>query len=106
MTKISDDLKAVIYPELGIDQLAYVPNKQFKYRDYQVKLLQSLCANGRGVIVSPTRSGKSLILAGLCHNIFLASQQNKNDIHNIMLVVPNLQLVEQFVEDISNYYFT
>lgn len=23
-----------------------------------------------------------------------------------MLVVPNLQLVEQFVEDISNYYFT
>ena len=104
LTKISDNLKSVIFPELYIQSIEAVPNKQFIYRDYQVKLLQALCNNGRGVIVSPTRSGKSLILAGLCHNIFLNSQ--KNDIHNIMIIVPNLQLVQQFVQDLHNYYKT
>jgi superfamily II DNA or RNA helicase len=61
-----------------------------------------LAKNGRGIIVSPTRSGKSLILAGLFHNTLLQSQ--KNEIKNILLVVPNLLLVEQFIHDLEDYY--
>lgn len=56
---------------------------------------------GRGVIVSPTRSGKSLILAGLCHNMLL--NRNKNDIHNILIIVPNIQLVSQMYSDFCEY---
>ena len=62
-TKIDDKLKKLIHPNLYISNIEPPPNKNYQYRDYQARLLQSLCINGRGVIISPTRSGKSLILA-------------------------------------------
>lgn len=62
-TKIDKLLIEYIYPNLYINELSQVPNEQYVYRDYQERLLQSLCKAGRGVIISPTRSGKSLILA-------------------------------------------
>lgn len=62
-TTIAKDLQELIYPNLCIDEILQVPNETYQYRDYQARLLQSLCEAGRGVIVSPTRSGKSLILA-------------------------------------------
>ena len=65
-------------------------------------MLESLCSAGRGVIISPTRSGKSLILAGLCYNILKNKEQNK--IRNILFIVPNLQLLEQMYDDITEYY--
>lgn len=62
-TTIDNQLQELILPDLKIDEIVQVPNKEYIYRDYQARLLQSLCAAGRGVVVSPTRSGKSLILA-------------------------------------------
>ena len=56
---------------------------------------------GRGVIVSPTRSGKSLILAGLCHNMLQKSAQN--GVKNILIIVPNIQLVQQMYYDFEEY---
>lgn len=99
---IEDKLKKTIKPDLFIDKVLPVPNKKYVYRDYQEQLLTSLCSAGRGVIISPTRSGKSLILAGLCYNILKNSDKNK--IKNILLIVPNLQLVTQFYDDINDYY--
>lgn len=100
-TEIEDKLKEQIYPQLYIEQIEQVPNSQYVYRDYQERLLQSLVVAGRGVIVSPTRSGKSLILAGLCHNMLL--NRNKNGIHNILIIVPNIQLVSQMYKDFCEY---
>jgi superfamily II DNA or RNA helicase len=37
----------------------------------------------------------------LCHNILLNT--HKNDLHNILLIVPNIQLVDQFVKDLKEY---
>lgn len=62
-TQIDTSLAEQIYPDLYISELSQVPNTKYIYRDYQERLLQSLCKAGRGVIISPTRSGKSLILA-------------------------------------------
>lgn len=99
---IDDKLKKAIKPDLFIKDIKPVPNTKYQYRDYQEQLLKSLCSAGRGVIISPTRSGKSLILAGLCYNTLLNSSQN--GVKNILIVVPNTQLVEQFYDDLNEYY--
>ena len=99
--EIDDELLKLIKPSLNIDKILDVPNKQYQYRWYQKQLLQALLDNGRGVIISPTRSGKSLILAGLCHNIFQSYIQNKKQ--NILLLVPNINLVFQMAEDMEEY---
>ena len=99
---IDPKLQEVIHPKLYIDNIQNLPNDEYQYRDYQKHLIESLKNNGRGVIISPTRSGKSLILAGLFHNTLLKA--NKNKIKNILLIVPNLLLVQQFKNDLTNYY--
>ena len=98
---IDPELNEIIHPNLYVNSIEQVTNPKFQYRDYQLKLLTKMLKEGRGVILSPTRSGKSLVLAGLCHNVL--SNSNKNDIKNILLVVPNLQLLEQMADDFNNY---
>ena len=98
---IDPELNEIIHPNLYVNNLKQVTNPKFQYRDYQLKLLAKMLKEGRGVILSPTRSGKSLVLAGLCHNVL--SNSDKNDIKNILLVVPNLQLLEQMADDFNNY---
>ena len=98
---IDSELNEMIHPNLYVNSIEQVTNPKFQYRDYQLKLLAKMLKEGRGVILSPTRSGKSLVLAGLCHNVLLNS--DKNDIKNILLVVPNLQLLEQMADDFNNY---
>lgn len=99
--KIEDKLLDIIKPSLYIENILDVPNETYKYRDYQKRLLEKLCENGRGVIISPTRSGKSLVIAGLCHNIFKNVENNK--IQNILILVPNIQLVYQMHDDFAEY---
>lgn len=98
---IDSELNEMIHPNLYVNSIEQVTNPKFQYRDYQLKLLAKMLKEGRGVILSPTRSGKSLVLAGLCHNVL--SNSDKNDIKNILLVVPNLQLLEQMADDFNNY---
>ena len=98
---IDSELNEIIHPNLYVNSIEQVTNPKFQYRDYQLKLLTKMLKEGRGVILSPTRSGKSLVLAGLCHNVL--SNSDKNDIKNILLVVPNLQLLEQMADDFNNY---
>ncbi len=98
---IDSELNEIIHPNLYVSNIKQVTNPKFQYRDYQLKLLAKMLKEGRGVILSPTRSGKSLVLAGLCHNVL--SNSDKNDIKNILIVVPNLQLLEQMADDFNNY---
>lgn len=99
--QVEDNLKQSIWPQTFVNVIEQPCNPKYKYRDYQYSLLEKMLKFGRGIILSPTRSGKSLVLAGLCHNVLLNS--SKNGIKNILLIVPNLQLLEQMTDDFINY---
>ena len=45
--QIETKLKNTIKPNLNISKVLPVPNKKFQYRDYQERLLESLCSAGR-----------------------------------------------------------
>lgn len=98
---IDSKLEQVTRPSFNFDEILPVPNTEYKYRDYQYGLLEKLCENGRGVIISPTRSGKSLVIAGLIHNVF--QHVNTLKIQNVLILVPNVQLVYQFYDDLNEY---
>ena len=43
--EVDDKLSELIVPNLYIDEIEQVPNKEYIYRDYQERLLQALCMN-------------------------------------------------------------
>lgn len=43
--EVDDKLAELIVPNLYIDEIEQVPNKEYIYRDYQERLLQALCMN-------------------------------------------------------------
>ena len=45
--EIEDMLQQTISPGFGIEDIVSVPNESYKYRDYQLQLIQSLSDNGR-----------------------------------------------------------
>ena len=98
---IEQELIDLIQPSFNLTEILPVPNEKYKYRDYQMQLIKSLADNGRGVIISPTRSGKSLVIAGLIHNVFHNVKRLK--IQNVLILVPNVQLVYQFEDDLKDY---
>jgi superfamily II DNA or RNA helicase len=70
------------------------------FRDYQEKAILTSINQGRGMIILPTASGKTLVMAGLIKNIVnLLNKPNSK----IMVVVPSIQLVEQTCGDFLNY---
>lgn len=98
---IDEQLVKEVRPSFNFDTILNVPNEKYQYRDYQERLIKALSDNGRGVIISPTRSGKSLVIAGLIHNVLQRVEQYK--IQNVLIVVPNIQLVFQFADDLTEY---
>lgn len=98
---IEQKLVDEIQPSFEIEEILPVPNEKYQYRDYQLQLIKSLADNGRGVIISPTRSGKSLVIASLIHNVFNNVKRLK--IQNVLILVPNVQLVYQFEDDLKEY---
>lgn len=65
-------------------------------RDYQLDAVHTALTNRRNVLVSPTGSGKSLIIYTICRWLL-----EKN--HKIMVVVPTTSLVEQMFSDFADY---
>jgi len=70
-------------------------------RDFQVKALQYAVNNKRQLFLSPTGSGKSLIIYAIIQWL----QQNKLESGNekILLLVPTTSLVEQMYTDFKEY---
>lgn len=68
------------------------PSSKFKYRDYQEQAIRNVKAFGRGILSSPTSSGKSLILFGICSNILEYGERT-------LIIVPRIQLVSQFYKE-------
>ena len=70
----------------------------FTPRDYQMKSLYDMIKNKRMVVLSPTGSGKSLIIY-MFIRWFLSEYPNEK----LMLVVPNVHLVNQMYHDFEEY---
>lgn len=66
-------------------------------RDYQLDAYSHACSEGRSLIISPTGSGKSLIIY-MCIRWYLQNHDNK-----VLIIVPTTSLVEQLTKDFADY---
>ena len=69
---------------------------KLKARDYQIDAVYDALRYNRKLLISPTASGKSLMIYALVR-YFVAKQQK------ILLVVPTTSLVEQMYKDFEDY---
>ena len=72
--------------------------KGFRARDYQIDAIHNILTNDRGLILSPTGSGKSFIIYALVR-YYIEKLQDKK----ILIVVPTTSLVEQMYGDFADY---
>lgn len=80
-------------------QVVSAHGQTIEIRDYQAKAVVEFLSNKRRMIVSPTASGKSLIIY-LATKWFL--EQNKK--MNALIVVPTTSLVSQMRKDFEDYH--
>ena len=70
--------------------------KSLKIRDYQIDAVRHAIAGNRALLVSPTASGKSLIIYSLVRYYQMAG-------HKTLILVPTTSLVEQMYTDFQDY---
>ena len=75
--------------------------KSIKPRDYQVSAVEYAIRKHRALLLSPTASGKSLIIYIIVryYDMLLAEEQNDK----ILILVPTTSLVEQMYSDFIDY---
>jgi superfamily II DNA or RNA helicase len=66
-------------------------------RDYQIDALEHALTNGQSLLLSPTASGKSLIIYLAIRHFLEESDQS------VLLIVPTTSLVEQMYSDFADY---
>ena len=71
---------------------------KFRARDYQIDAIHTILESNRGLILSPTGSGKSFIIYALVRYYV-----KKFDEKKILIVVPTTGLVEQMYNDFAEY---
>lgn len=84
-------------------ELAAAGGRPMAMRPYQEDAVRALLfkAAGRGLIEIPTAGGKSFILGNFIWNAFREIDAGMR----FMILVPNVQLVEQFYKDLQDYGF-
>src|SRR6056300_352568 len=84
-----------------LDLMKYINslNLPFEIRDYQYDAIAYGIVHKRGVLQSPTGSGKSLII----YTLLRWYLDNHDD--NILVIVPTTSLVEQMFNDFKSYGF-
>ena len=70
--------------------------KSIKIRDYQIDAVHHAIARNRALLVSPTASGKSLVIYCLVRYYQMAG-------HRTLILVPTTSLVEQMYTDFQDY---
>jgi len=71
--------------------------KEITPRDYQLEALSHAITNQKSLLLSPTASGKSLIIY-MAIRFYLESYDS-----NVLLIVPTTSLVEQMYSDFADY---
>ena len=72
--------------------------KKFEIRDYQFKAVYAALTNKKGILLSCTGSGKSLMIYCIFRYLL-----EKKGLKNMLLIVPNTSLVEQMYTDFIDY---
>lgn len=87
-----------------LDETAYkaqikdnMKNAPFDIRDYQDRAVRAALSNHRGILLSCTSSGKSLMIYNIIRCI------RKQNFKRILLIVPNIMLVDQMYDDFKDY---
>ena len=75
-----------------------IKDKEIKPRDYQLDAFYHGIQNKRAILISPTGSGKSLIIYTMMRH-YLSHEMNKK----VLIVVPTTSLVEQMYKDFESY---
>ena len=70
--------------------------KSLKVRDYQINAVHHALSRNRALLVSPTASGKSIIIYSLVRYYQMAGEK-------ILILVPTTSLVEQMYSDFEDY---
>jgi superfamily II DNA or RNA helicase len=70
----------------------------FEPRSYQLRGALKSCYYKRGICEHVTSSGKSFTIALSVHHLLKENPQ-----HKVLILVPRIDLVEQFVEELENY---
>ena len=70
--------------------------RQIKARDYQIDAVHNILESDRGLILSPTGSGKSFIIYALVRYYV-------QRVLKVLIVVPTTSLVEQMFTDFADY---
>lgn len=97
--EIEDDIKKVFSP-INIQTDFDILPLNMEYRDYQEQAIKRTISHGRGIIILPTASGKTYVMAGLIKNIKLMLN---NPNAKTLVLVPSIQLVEQTYKDFLDY---
>ena len=79
------------------DMVVSAAGKQIFHNDHQTQSIQHAIENKRALIVSPTGSGKSLII----YSIIRWYLENKHK--KVLIIVPTTSLVEQMYKDFADY---
>ena len=93
-----DDFSPNSITKSDLEEWVKTLNLPFKPRDYQMSSLYDMVTRKRMVVLSPTGSGKSLIIY-MFIRWFLSEHPNEK----LMLVVPNVSLVHQMYNDFEEY---
>ena len=92
--KVSQKLSEMV----GIKPIADQPIQlNLTPRDYQNESATEALQKGNGVIVLPTSAGKTLVIA------LIASTILKEKDYNVLVLVPDIQLVQQTYQDFLDY---
>ncbi len=92
---ISDDVKS-LFKGMSIDTIKY--DLVLTPYPYQQECIDILLKSSKGIVEVATAGGKSLIITYLIHNI-----DNIINYNNSLIIVPTLQLVDQFKGDLIEY---
>ena len=90
-----DDINDLITP-VGVAGFVKSLNLPVKVRDYQYQAIYECLRYNRRLLLSPTASGKSLMIYALV-------RYHVNIKRNVLIVVPTTSLVEQMYKDFKSY---
>ena len=95
---VDSELKSILYNKELEDIDSSLFTLKLKPQSHQIQAIRKCLYYKRAVIRSPTASGKSYSITCIMNYL----HENK-EIYNCLLIVPTIQLVEQFRKDMISY---